>query len=76
MLVRMRTKKITPAIADGTATLYWPFRNQHGGFSEKLEINLPQDPVIAFLSPKNAPAYSLGTCSAMFTEAFFLIARN
>ena len=54
------------SIADDNANLHCPFRNQYGSFSEKVEIDLPQDPVIPFLSPKDAPSYNLDTCSTMF----------
>jgi hypothetical protein len=41
-------------------------------------IVLPQDPAIPLLGiyPKDAPTYNKDTCSTMFIEAIFIIARS
>jgi hypothetical protein len=43
----------------------------------KLEIDLPEDPVIPLLGmyPKNAPPYHRGTCSTVLIAVFLMIAR-
>jgi hypothetical protein len=47
-------------------------------FLRKLGINVPQDPVIPLsgIYPKDTLSYRKDTCSAMFTAALFIIARN
>ena len=46
--------------------------------SQKLGINLPQDPAIPLLGiyPKYAQSYYKDICSTMFIAALFLINRN
>jgi hypothetical protein len=43
-----------------------------------LEIVLPEDPAIPLLGifPKDAPTYKRDTCSTMFIEALFVIAKS
>jgi hypothetical protein len=43
-----------------------------------LDIVLPEDPAIALLGiyPEYAPTCNKDTCSTMFIEALFIIARN
>jgi hypothetical protein len=47
-------------------------------FLRKLEIELPEDPVIPFLGiyPKVASPCHRGTCSTMFILTLFVIARS
>jgi len=46
-------------------------------FLRKLDSPLPEDPAISLLGiyPKNAPTYNKDTCSTMFIEPLFIIAR-
>jgi hypothetical protein len=45
---------------------------------QKSELDLPEDPAIPLLKiyPKDAPPCHRGTCSTMFIEALFVIARS
>ena len=47
-------------------------------FFRKLEVALPEDPAKPLLGiyPKDAPTYNKDTCSTMFIEALFIIARK
>ena len=47
-------------------------------FLRKLDIGLPDDPVIPLLGiyPKDAPTYNKDTYSTMFITALFIIARS
>jgi hypothetical protein len=47
-------------------------------FLRKLEIDLPEDPATPLLGiyPKDGPPCHRGTCSTMFIEALFMIARG
>jgi hypothetical protein len=47
-------------------------------FLRKLDIVLPEDPVITFLGiyPEDAPTFNKDTCSNMFIAALFIIARS
>ena len=47
-------------------------------FLGKLDIVLPEDPVIPLLHiyPKDSRTYNKDTCSTMFIAALFIIARN
>ena len=47
-------------------------------FLRKFDILLPEDPAISLLGiyPKDAPMCNKDTCSTMFIEAIFIIARN
>jgi hypothetical protein len=47
-------------------------------FLRKLNIVLPEDPVITFLGiyPNDAPTYNKDTCYTMFTEASFIVAQT
>jgi hypothetical protein len=51
-------------------SIWWFFR--------RLEIVLSEDPAIPLLSiySKDAPPYHKDTCSTIFIEALFIIARN
>ena len=44
-------------------------------FFRKLDIVLPEDPVILLLGiyPRDAPIYNKGTCTTMFIAALFII---
>jgi hypothetical protein len=71
-------KKEHSSIACGIANWYNYPGNQSGGSSEKMEIDLPEDPAIPLLEiyPKDAPPCHRGLCSTMFIEALFVIARS
>ena len=47
-------------------------------FLRKLDIVLPEDPVIPLLDihPKDAPMYNKNTCPTMFIATLFIIARS
>jgi hypothetical protein len=47
-------------------------------FLRKLDIVLPEEPVITLMSiyPENASTYNKHTCSTMFIVALFIISRN
>ena len=47
-------------------------------FLRKLDIVLPEDPVIPLLGiyPREAPTYNKNTCSTMFIAALFITARS
>ena len=47
-------------------------------FLRKLNIVLPEDPATPFLGiyPKDVPTHNKDTCSIMFIEALFIIARS
>ena len=47
-------------------------------FFRKLVITLPEDPAIPLLGicPEDSPACNKDTCSTMFIEALFIIARS
>ena len=71
--------------AKGTLFYCWwecrlvqPFWKSIWWFLRKLEINLPQDPVIPLLGiyPKDAQSYHKGNCSTMFIVPLFVIART
>jgi hypothetical protein len=65
----------TVLIAGGSANLNKHFGNQFGGFSKSWFIALPQDPAIPLLGiyPNDT---TKDTCSTVFTEVLFVIARN
>jgi hypothetical protein len=77
MLVRMWRKKNTPSLLvrlqNGTTTLEINLE-----VPQKLEIDLPEDPAIPLLGifPKDALPCHRGTCSTVFIEALFVIARS
>ena len=58
--------------------LVQPLWNSVWWFFRKLDIVLPEDPTISFLSidPKDAPTYNKDICSTMFIAALFIIARS
>jgi len=69
----------------GTLLHFWrdcklvqPFWKSIWSFLRKLNIELPEDPVIPLLGihPKDAPTYNKDTCSTMFIAALFIIARS
>jgi hypothetical protein len=43
-----------------------------------MEIVLPEDPAVLLLGiyPEDAPTYNKGTCSTMFIETLFIIAKS
>jgi hypothetical protein len=47
-------------------------------FNRKLDTVLPENPAIPLLGihPKDVPTYNKNTCSTMFIEALFIIARS
>jgi hypothetical protein len=47
-------------------------------FLRKLDIVLPEDPVIPLLGiyPKDAPMYNKDTCSTVFIATLFIITRS
>ena len=59
-------------------TLIQPFWKSMLWLLRKLGINLSQDPTIPLLSiyPKDTPLCHNATCSIMFIEALFIVARN
>ena len=61
----------------GIASWYNHSGNQSGG-SRKLNMVLPEDPVLPLLviKPKVAPTSNKDTCSTMFIAALFIIARS
>jgi hypothetical protein len=77
MLAKMWRKRNTPqllvGLKDDTTTqeiCWWFLRN--------LDIVLPEDPAIPLLGiyPENAPTCNKDTCSTMFIEDLFVIARS
>jgi len=58
--------------------LVQPFWKSVWRYLRKLDIPLPEDPAIPLLGihPKDAPTYNKDTCSTMFIEALFIIARS
>jgi hypothetical protein len=74
MLMRMPRKRNTPPLQVGLQRLWksvwWCLR--------KLDIILPEDPVISLLGiyPEDAPTCNKDTCSIMFIAALFIIARS
>ena len=65
-------------IASGIANWYKHSGNQSGGFLEKLEIVLPEDPAILLLGIylNYVPPYNKDVCSTMFIKALFFMARS
>ena len=76
-MVRMWRKRNTPPLLvelqDGTTTLEISWR-----FLRNLGMTLPEDPAIPLLGiyPEDSPACNKDTCSTMFREALFIIARS
>ena len=66
------------SIVGGIASLYNHSGNQSGSSSEKLDIVLPEDPVIPLLGiyPENVPSCNKDTCSTMFIASLFIVARS
>jgi hypothetical protein len=71
-------KEEDSSTAGGITNWYNHSENQSGGSSEKLEINLCEDPVIPLLGiyPKDALPCHRGTSSTMFIVVLFVIAGN
>jgi hypothetical protein len=68
-------KKEHPSIAGGIVSWYNHSGNQ---FLRKLDIVLPEDPLIPLLGiyPEDAPTGNKDTCSTTFTTTLFIIARS
>ena len=62
----------------GDCQLVQPVSKSIWQFLWKLEIVLPEDSAISLLGiyPKDAPTYNKGTCSTIFIEVLFIIARR
>jgi hypothetical protein len=65
------------SIADGISSWYNHSGN-HFHETPKLDIVLPEDPVIPLLGiyPEDAPTCNKDVCSTMFIAALFIIARS
>jgi hypothetical protein len=65
------------SIADRSVNFYKNFENQYGS-SQKIEINIPQDPAVSLLGiyPNDVPSYHKDTCLTMFIAALSMISRN
>jgi hypothetical protein len=64
------------SIVPGIASLYNPSGNQYGHL-RRLDMVLPEDPAIPLLGIYlDVPTGSKDTCSTMFIEALFIIARS
>jgi hypothetical protein len=72
MLARMWKKRNTPPL------LVQPLCKSVWWFLRKLDIVLPEDPAIPLLGiyTEDSPACNKDTCSTMFIEALFIIARS
>jgi hypothetical protein len=68
-------KKEHSSIAGVITSWYNPSGNQ---FGIKLDIVLPEDPLITLLgiSPEDAPTFNKDICSTMFIVALFIITRS
>jgi hypothetical protein len=66
------------SIAGGIASWYNHSGNQSGSSSENWTIVLTEDPAIPLMAiyPEDAPTCNKDTCSTVFTEAMFIIARS
>lgn len=67
----------------GTLLHYWwdcklvqPLWKSVWRFLRKLDIGLPEDPAIPLLGIYHVPTGNKNTCSTMFIEALFIIARS
>ena len=71
-------KEEHPSIASGIVNWYNHAGNQSGSSSEKLEVDLPEDPAIPLLGiyPKDAPPCHKTTYSTILIAALFVIARS
>jgi hypothetical protein len=78
MLERMGRKRNTPPLLVGLKTGTTHSENQSRGSSEKLEIDLSEDPAIPLLGIylKDGPSCHRSTCSTMFIAYLFVIARS
>jgi len=65
-------------IVGGVASWYNQSGNQSGGFSENLDIILPEEPAIPLLGiySKDGAILNRDTCSTMFIAALFIITSN
>ena len=81
-MLRSKSQLIAHAVEDVKqgeyATHIATLGNQYGDLSEKLELNLLQDPVISLLHiyPKDDQSYHKDKCSTMFIAALFLIVKT
>jgi hypothetical protein len=66
------------SIASGISDWYKHSKKSFWQFLRKLDIVLPDDPLIPVLdiSSEDAPTCNKDTCPAMFIEALFIIARS
>ena len=79
MLVRMWRKRNTPLLC-----CWWelqgvqPLWKSVWWFLRKLDIALPEDPVIPLLGIylRESPTYNKDTCTTMFIAALFIITRS
>ena len=64
--------------ASGIASWYKPLWKSVWRFLKKLGMLLPEDSVIPLLDlyPEDSPVCNKHTCSTMFIEALFIIARS
>jgi hypothetical protein len=78
MLERMWRKRNAPPLLVGLQTGVATLGKQSGGSSEKLEVDLPEDPAILFLKiyPKDGQPCHGATCSTMFIVALFATTRS
>jgi hypothetical protein len=72
MLARLQRKRNTPPL------LIQELWESVWQFLRKLDIELPEDPVIPLLGiySKDASTYNKDICSTMFIAAIFIIARS
>jgi hypothetical protein len=77
MLVRMWRKRNTPSLLE-ECKLVQPLWKSVWQFLRKLGIVLPEDPAIPLMSifPEDAPTCNKDTCSTMFIEVLFIIAKS
>jgi hypothetical protein len=66
------------SIDGGIVSLYNHSGSQSGGSSEKMNIELLEDPAIPLLGiyPEDVPTSNMDKCSTMFIAALFIIARS
>jgi hypothetical protein len=77
MLARMWKKRNTPPLLVGLQACT-PLWKSVWRLLRKLDIELLEDPAILLLSiyPEDVPTCNKDTCSTMFIEALFIIARS
>jgi hypothetical protein len=77
MLAKMWRKRNTPPLSVGLQVVQQLWKSLYL-FLRKLDIILPEDTVTPLLGiyPKDVPTYNKDTCSTMFIETLFIIART